>query len=90
MTPYFFEKIGKALHARTYFCNPYSFWERGINENANGLIRQFFPKGTNLNEVHWQKVKRALFLVYNRPRKTRKYNTPNEIFNNQFLPLLKI
>jgi len=82
------EKIGKALEAKTYFAKPYSSWERGINENTNGLIRQFFPKKTNFNEVKLKEIKEALFLLNNRPRKTRIYKTPNEMFNKQFIPLL--
>jgi IS30 family transposase len=82
------EKIAKKLSAKTYFCNPYSSWERGINENTNGLIRQFFPKGTNFNDVTNEKIKEVLFLLNNRLRKTRKNKTPNEIFNNQFIPLI--
>jgi IS30 family transposase len=82
------EQIAKKLSAKTYFCNPYSSWERGINENTNGLIRQFFPKGTNFNNVTNKKIKEVLFLLNNRPRKTRKNKTPNEIFNNQFIPLI--
>ena len=83
------EKIGKVLGAKTYFANPYSSWERGINENTNGLVRQFFPKGTNFNEVNWREIKRALYLLNNRPRKTRKYQTPNQIFNQLFIPLIE-
>ena len=82
------EKIANKLSAKTYFCNPYSSWERGINANTNGLIRQFFLKGTNFNDVSNKEIKEALFLLNNRPRKTRKNKTPNEIFNNQFIPLL--
>jgi IS30 family transposase len=82
------EKIAKKLSAKTYFCNPYSSWERGINENTNGLIRQFFPKGTNFNDVTNKEIKEVLFLLNNRPMKTRKNKTPNEIFNNQFIPLI--
>jgi len=65
------EKIAKSLNAKTFFAHPYSSWERGINENTNGLLRQFFPK--NLN---------------NRPRKTRNYKTPNQLFNCYFKALI--
>ncbi len=82
------ERIAKALQAKTYFAHPYSSWERGINENTNGLLRQFFPKGTDFREVSWQTVKRAVDYLNNRPRKTRGYLTPNQIFNNEFVPLL--
>ena len=82
------EKIAKALSAKTYFANPYSSWERGINENTNGLIRQFFPKGTNFKNVESKQIKNVISLINNRPRKTRKFKSPNEMFNNQFIPLL--
>lgn len=82
------EKVAQKLSAKTYFCNPYSSWERGINENTNGLIRQFFPKGTDFSKVNKKEIKEALFLINNRPRKTRKNKSPNEIFNKQFIPLL--
>jgi IS30 family transposase len=82
------EKIAKALEATTYFAHPYSSWERGINENTNGLLRQFLPKGTDFREVSWQTVKRAVDYLNNRPRKTRQYLTPNQMFNNVFVPLI--
>ena len=82
------EKIAKALSANTYFAHPYCSWERGANENMNGLIRQFFPRGSYFTHVHYTEIKRALYLLNNRPRKTRGYKTPNELFNRQFIPLL--
>jgi transposase, IS30 family len=82
------ERIGKALSAKTYFANPYASWERGINENTNGLIRQFFPKSTDFNNATSKEIKNVLALLNNRPRKTRKNKSPNEIFNNQFIPLI--
>jgi len=83
------EQIASELRARTYFANPYCSWERGINENTNGLLRQFFPKRTNFNSVTQAQIDHALELLNNRPRKTRKYKTPNEIFANTFVPLIQ-
>ncbi|TFG39272.1 MAG: IS30 family transposase [Chromatiales bacterium] len=83
------EKIASALNARTYFANPYCSWERGINENTNGLLRQFFPKHTNFNTVTQAQIDHALALLNNRPRKTRQYQTPNELFDNTFVPLIQ-
>ena len=82
------ENIAKALQAKTYFAHPYSSWERGINENTNGLLRQFLPKGTDFRAVSWQTVKRAVDYLNNRPRKTRGYLTPNQMFHNEFVPLI--
>ncbi len=82
------EKIAAALNAKTYFANPYLSWERGINENTNGLLRQFFLKATNFNTVTQEHIDHALALLNNRPRKTRQYKTPNEIFDNTFVPLI--
>lgn len=82
------EKIAAALKARTYFATPYASWERGINENTNGLLRQFFPKRTNFKTVTPGEIDQALCLLNNRPRKTRHYKTPNQLFANTFVPLI--
>ena len=82
------EKIAKKLEAKTYFANPYSSWERGINENTNGLLRQFFPKKTDFSKVSWQEVRKAAVNLNNRPRKTRNYQTPSELFLKEFVPLV--
>jgi len=83
------QKIAKALEAETYFAHPYSSWERGINENTNGLIRQFLPKKTDFSKVSWHRIKEIVTMLNNRPRKTRGYLTPNQMFNNKFVPLLE-
>jgi len=82
------EKIAKSLGAKTYFAHPYSSWERGVNENTNGLLRQFFPKKTDLSQVTNQELKNAVENLNNRPRKTRGYLTPNQMFHGQFTPLI--
>ncbi|MFH0969390.1 MAG: IS30 family transposase [Patescibacteria group bacterium] len=66
---------------RVYFAHPGSPWERGTNENTNGLIRQFFPKGTDFNKVSKREVKKAQHLLNTRPRKTLNWETPQETFN---------
>ena len=83
------ERIARALEATTYFAHPYSSWERGINENTNGLLRQFFPKRTDFRKISWQQVQQAVAYLNNRPRKTRGYRTPNQLFNNHFVPLVE-
>jgi acyl carrier protein len=59
---------------------PYHSWERGLNEHTNGLLRQFFPKGTNFKILKPEEVERAVNLINNRPRKCLDYRTPNEVF----------
>lgn len=66
-----------------YFANPYSSWERGTNENTNGLIRRFFPKGTDFNKITIQQLKQAQLALNNRPRKILGYKTPHEIMTQE-------
>lgn len=82
------EQIAAGLEADIYFAHPYSSWERGINENTNGLIRQYFPKGTDFRLVTDQQIKSVMHRLNNRPRKTRDYKTPNELFMGQLVDLL--
>ena len=62
-----------------YFAHPYSSWERGTNENTNGLIRRFFPKGTDFNKITNKQLKEAQYNLNNRPRKVLGFKTPNEM-----------
>ncbi|MFD2909031.1 IS30 family transposase [Flavobacterium ardleyense] len=66
-----------------FFANPYSSWERGTNENTNGLIRRFFPKGTDFNKIAIEQLKQAETALNNRPRKVLGYKTPNEMINQE-------
>lgn len=67
-----------------YFARPYHAWERGANESFNGLLRQFFPKGTDLASLGSSEVKRVLRLLNNRPRKRLGYRTPREVLGRYF------
>jgi transposase, IS30 family len=72
-------EIAKYLNTETYFAKPYHSWERGTNENTNGLIRQYFPKKTDFNTVSKEQLDKVQNLLNNRPRKTLKYLTPAEV-----------
>jgi transposase, IS30 family len=63
-----------------YFAHPYSSWERGTNENFNGLLRQFFPKKSSFTKITQGDIDRAIRLINNRPRKRLNYKTPTEMF----------
>ena len=80
--------IAEGLGADIYFAHPYASWERGINENTNGLIRQYFPKGTDFNQVTDEQVQWVMDRLNNRPRKTRGCKSPNELFKKQREDLL--
>jgi IS30 family transposase len=79
------KETAKTLRTKVYFNHPYSSWQRGTNENTNGLIRQYFGKGTDFNLVSETEIARVESLLNNRPRKTLGYRTPNEVerFMNQ-------
>ena len=74
------QRISKQLTAKVYFAHPYHSWERGLNENTNGLIRQYFPKNTNFRSITVESVRKVMEQLNNRPRKTLDYATPNEVF----------
>ena len=68
-----------------YFAHPYSSWERGTNENTNGLIRRFFPKGTDFNKITLRQLKDAQNNLNDRPRKVLGFKTPNEKMNDEII-----
>jgi len=74
------ETIAEALQADFYFAHPYSSWERGANENMNGLIRQYFPKDTDFTTVTDAEVEKVMEKLNHRPRKCLDYQTPFEVF----------
>src|SRR6266850_4825556 len=77
------ELIATGLQARVYFAHPYASWERGLNENTNGLVRQYFPKKHDFSRISDQDLQLVEDLLNNRPRKTLGYWTPNEVFFKQ-------
>lgn len=68
------------MGVKAYFANPYHSWERGTNENTNGLLRRFFPKGTNFLTLTKEEVNKAVERINNRPRKCLNWKTPQEEF----------
>ncbi|SIS41244.1 IS30 family transposase [Neptunomonas antarctica] len=75
------EKIAKSLEAEMYFAHPYSSWERGLNENFNGLLRQYIPKGTDLRGVSDEYVRQVQTRINLRPRKCLGFKQPQKIFD---------
>jgi transposase, IS30 family len=72
--------IAQITRADFYFANPYSSWERGVNEHTNGLIRRFFPKGTDFNEVPDEEIARVEHILNTRGRAVLDFRSPNEVF----------
>lgn len=75
------EKITQNTGMKIYFAHPYSSWERGTNENTNGLIRRYLPKGTNFNEIDVNQLQIIQRKLNNRPRKIIGYKTPKEMMD---------
>jgi len=74
-------KIAQELDCKTYFAKPYHSWERGQNENANGLLRQYFPKGMELVDIAIEEVLKGIDKLNSRPRKCLGFKTPYEVFS---------
>jgi IS30 family transposase len=82
------QSIAQQLKADFYFAHPYASWERGLNENTNGLVRQYFPKKSDFSKITDRQINRVVERLNNRPRKTLGYKTPNEVFFK--LPLVAL
>lgn len=74
------EEVAQSLSADFYFAHAYKSCERGLNENTNGLIRQYFPKGEDLRFLRKKQIQSVEEKLNNRPRKTLSYQTPQELF----------
>ena len=74
------EKVSRDLNVDFYFAHPYSSYERGLNENTNGLIRQYFPKGSDFRLIKDGETEKVIAKLNSRPRKCLGYKTPNQMF----------
>ena len=79
------ELFTRDTNVQVYFADPHAPWQRGTNENTNGLIRQFFPKKTDFNTVSTKELKRVQRLLNERPRETLGWRTPKEVFGEVLL-----
>jgi IS30 family transposase len=75
------EETEKGAGVKVYFAHPYHSWERGTNENTNGLVRRYFPKGTDFDEVSEEEIARVEYALNMRPRKRHGFKTPLEIWS---------
>ncbi len=81
------ETIARKLKMSVYFAHPYSSWERGTNENTNGLLRQYLPKSRDFKTLTSRELARYICQLNNRPRKCLNYKTPNEVFHQRDVAL---
>ena len=73
--------LAKQLHIDIFFCDPHSPWQRGTNENSNGMIREYLPKGTDLSAFSYQQLTSIEYSLNNRPRAVLGFRTPAEVFS---------
>ena len=74
------EDISEVTGADFFFARPYHSWERGLNEHTNGLIRRFYPKGTDFNEVSDEEIAKLEHILNTRGRASLGYRSPNDVF----------
>ncbi|HEY5671548.1 MAG TPA: IS30 family transposase, partial [Anaerolineales bacterium] len=75
------------LEADFFFAHPYAAWERGSNENMNGLLRQYFPKGRDFDTISEEEIEAAMFKLNHRPRKCLAFNSPFQEFFKENIPV---
>lgn len=77
----YWQEMEEDTGAKVYFAHPYSSWERGTNENTNGLVRRYFPKGTDFSQVSEEEIAAVEYALNTRPRKRLGYRTPLAVFS---------
>ena len=82
--------IEKRLNCAMYFADPYCAWQKGTNENSNGLLREFYPKGRNLSRVSEKTLKKNLALINAKPKKILNYQTPTDLFEQELNKVLHL
>jgi transposase, IS30 family len=75
-----FKTLEEATNSKAYFADPYSPWQRVLNENTNGLLRRYFPKGCNFHEITHDRIQQVVDKLNHRPRKCLNFRTPYEVF----------
>ena len=80
------EDMSKKLRSEIYFAHPYASYEKGLNEYTNRLLRQYFPKGMDLQKARVREVKFALYEINDRPRKTLNWKTPSDYLHEVTAP----
>ena len=83
-----FARVEEATGAVFYFALPHHPWQRGTNENTNGLVREYFPKGTDFDAAGDERVREVYDAINHRPRKRHGFRTPCEVHHSQTLHLL--
>lgn len=81
------EELNERLGTHSYFCDPYSSWQKGSVENVIGLVREYFPKGTDLSEVSDEEIKAVQDKLNHRPRECLGYRTPHEVLSKKLKSL---
>jgi IS30 family transposase len=84
-----YEQLEKLLKARVFYCHAYTSWERGSIENANGLLRQYFPKRTDFKKVDEQTLKRAQDELNHRPKKILGFRSPTEVHEGKKIRMIR-
>jgi len=80
--------LGKYLDCKVYFSKPYHSWQRGLNENTNGLLRRFFPKGMSIKSLPKKEIEQAQFVISMRPKKAFNFLCPIKFLTGKCVSLI--